>query len=111
MSKNLKTILAVLVTLMTLIGGIWAFGNTFATNSRVDKDLIEVAGAIQNQQIKSDYKFYQFMYDKLTQDMNEIKRQLRRTPDDQELRQDYQDIKEERNKIKEKMELMIKEIN
>jgi len=111
MNKYVKTILGILGTLMVLISGIWAFNSTFATNDRVDEVEIEVAGAIQNQQIKNDYKFYQFLYDKLGVDMMEIKRQLRRSPSDQMLRQEYTEKKEERDKIKEKMENMIKEIN
>lgn len=109
------TSIGVLVALLTLISGIWFFNTTFATNLRVDKEMVnievQVAGALQNQQIKSDYKFYQFMYDKLFQDMVEIKRQLRRDPNNQLLRQDYIEKKEERDKVKQRMDGMIKEIN
>jgi len=114
-SKKLITTIGVLVTLMTLIGGIWAFNNTFATNERVDKEVenieIQVAGALQNQQIKSDYNFYLFLYDKLSQDMVDIQRQLRTNPYDEMLRQDYLDKKEERIRVKQKMEEMMKKIN
>jgi hypothetical protein len=99
---------------------------TFATNERVDKVEIttekkvdtkiknfeeDVAGALQNQQIKSDYRFYQFQYDKIVQDKMEVKRQLRRDPDDQGLRQDYQELEEERKRIKQKMDELMNQIN
>jgi hypothetical protein len=124
--KNLKTILAIIGSIIVLIGAVFAFSTTFATNERVDKVEvtternigvkieqleIKVAGALQNQQIKSDYKFYQFQYDKLVRDKMEVKRQLRRNPTDQGLRQDYQEIEEERKRIKQKMDELMNKIN
>jgi len=125
-TNNLKTWIGIAVGLITIIGAIWLVGNTFATNDRVDKVEViteknintkieafevEVAGALQNQQIKSDYQFYQFLYDRLTQEMLETKRQLRRDPNDQLLRQDYVDKKEEREKLKEKMDKLMDKVN
>jgi len=125
-ANNLKTSIAIAVGVITIIGSVWVFANTFATNVRVDKEdkeiveIVEVkfknyeeivAGAIQRQGIKSDYKFYQFQYDKLFQDKMEVKRQLRRDPTNQELRQDYIEIEEERKRIKEKMDELMKQIN
>ena len=50
------------------------------------------------------------MYDKLTQDMYEIKRQLRRNPTDQDLRQDYINISNERQQVKNKMDSLMEKI-
>ena len=50
------------------------------------------------------------MYDKLTQDMYNIRRELRRDPENQELRQDYIDIKSERDRVKIKMDSMMEKI-
>lgn len=126
MFTNLKTWIGIVVGLITIVGAVWIVGSTFATNDRVDKVEVvteknintkieafevEVAGALQNQQIKSDYQFYQFLYDRLTQEMLEIKRQLRRDPNDQLLRQDYIDKKEERDKLKEKMDKLMDKVN
>jgi len=125
-TKKLKTTLAIAGSLIVLIGAVFAFATTFATNERVDKEdkaVIErvdskmktyendFAGALQNQQIKSDYKFYQFMHDKLVQDKMNIKRQLRRDPTNQELRQDYIEVEEERKRIKQKMDELMNKIN
>lgn len=120
--KKWQTILAIVVALFTIIGGVYGFTNMFATNKRVDKVEIttdkkfndfetEVAGAIQNTQMKSTYQFYQLQYDKLTRDMLDIQRQLRRDPENTLLRQDYQDVKQERNRIKDKMEKLMEKIN
>jgi len=112
--KSIVTASSIITAVFALLGGLWAFEAHYATNNKVDTEIerveIQVAGALQNYQIKSDYKFYQFMYDKLTQDMYNIKRELRRDPDNQELRQDYIDIKNERDNIKRKMDLMMEKI-
>ena len=125
-TTKLKTTLAIAGSLVVLIGAVFAFATTFATNKRVDKVEVtternvntkmkdfeeEVAGALQNQQIKSDYKFYQFQHDKLIQDKMEVKRQLRRDPNNQELRQDYLELEEERKRIKQKMDELMNKIN
>ena len=115
---NLKKIIiaaaSIITAIFTILGGLWAFENHYATNKKVDTEIerveIQVAGALQNQQIQNNYKFYQFMYDKLTQDMFEIKRQLRRFPEDQELRQDYQDVKRERSNLKGKMDSLMEKV-
>ena len=124
--SSLKTVIAIVVGLITIAGATWLFGNTFATNVRVDKEDVKiikivdvkfkkmenvVAGAIQRQGVKSDYKFYQFQHDKLLQEKREVRRQLRRDPTNQELRQDYQEIEEERKRIKNKMDQLMNEIN
>lgn len=126
MFTNLKTIIACIVGAITIVGAVWVFATTFATNDRVDKEDIKivrsvdtkmksmedvVAGALQRQEVKSDYKFYQFMHDKLVQEKMGIKRQLRRDPTNQELRQDYIEVEEERRRIKEKMDELMNKIN
>ena len=114
-TKKILTMIGSLTAILSLIGGIWAFENHYATNKRVDNEIaqveVQVAGALQNSQIKNDYKFYQFMYDKLTQDMYNLKRQLRQNPNDEALRQDYEDVLQQRKEIKIKMEELMKSIN
>lgn len=125
-SNNLKTWIGIATGLITIVAAVWVVGNTFATNNRVDKvevvternintkieELeVEVAGAIQTQQYKNNYNFYQFQHDKLVQEKMEIKRQLRRDPNNQELRQDYIELEEERKRIKRKMDELMDKIN
>ena len=113
--NNIKTILGIITAILVIIGAVWGFGFTFATNERVDKveissgkkvvDLeIQIAGALQNQQSKSDVRYWQFMYDKLTNDMYEMKRQMRRYPEDEVLKQDYRDLLDRRKGVKTKLE-------
>ena len=121
-TNNLKTWIGIATGLITIVAAVWVVGNTFATNNRVDKVEVvteqklesfevEVAGALQNQQYKNNYNFYQFQHDKLVQEKMEIKRQLRRDPNNQELRQDYLELEEERKRIKQKMDELMDKIN
>jgi len=132
-TNNLKTWIGIATGLITIVAAVWVVGNTFATNNRVDKvevvtemninkkiELfeVEVAGAlqiqnkaIQTQQLKNNYNFYQFQHDKLVQEKMEIKRQLRRDPNNQGLRQDYLELEEERKRIKQKMDELMEKIN
>jgi len=109
-NKKLLTGLGVVVTILSIIGGIWAFDAHYATDKKVDDLEIQIAGALQNQQMKSDYQFYQFMYDKLTQDIYNLKRQIRNAPWDGDLKQDYKEVIQERKEIKRKMDKAIKNI-
>jgi len=118
-TKKVITIMAALATVLTLVGGIWGFEAHYATNTRVnnvvlvaenDVDRLEVqlAGALQNQQYKSNAKYWQFMYERLIKDLTELKRQMRRYPEDDILKEDYRAlldrIKEARRKLDESME-------
>ena len=113
-TKKFFAILGAITAILSLMGGIWAFDNHYATNVKVDKEInrveVQVAGALQNQQIKNDYKFYQFQYDKLTQDLYGLKRQMRNNPNDQGLQADYNEIVQERQAIKRKMEDLLRKI-
>jgi len=112
--KSIVTASSVITAIFAIMGGLWAFENHYATNKKVNTEIkrveFEVAGAIQNQSIKSSYRFLQFQYDKLTQDMMNIKRELRRDPTNQDLREEYQDVKLERQKVKRKMESLMEKI-
>ena len=121
-TKKFLTYLGVLTAILSLVGGIWAFDSHYATDERVtevkveakekvEKLEIQIAGALQNQQQKSDVKFYQFMYDKLTQEKNAIRRELRKNPNDADLQRDYQEIIEDMKRTKQQMNEALRKIN
>lgn len=121
-TRKFLTTIGVITAILSLIGGIWAFDSHYATDERVtelkvetrenvEKVEIQFAGALLNQQQKSDVKFYQFMYDKLTQEKNEIRRQMRRYPEDIDLKRDYQEVMDERKRIKQQMDDALRKIN
>lgn len=118
-TKKVITTLAAVATVLTIIGGIWGFEAHYATNNRLnsvamaaEKDVsqleVQLAGALQNQQFKSDAKYWQFMYERLLKDVTELKRQMKRYPEDNILKEDYRAlldrIKEARKKLDESME-------
>lgn len=120
-TKKVITTISAVAAVFTLVGAIWGFETHYATNKRVDKveiaqaeevkDLeIQLAGALENTQHKLDVRYFQFMYDKLGQDLNEIRRQMRRYPEDEILKEDYKEIKQRRNDIKRQLDDAIKKI-
>lgn len=120
-TKKLIIGLSVITTLFSIMGGLWAFDSHYASAKRVDgveataKDDIKelegaVASALKNQQYKADVRYYQIMDDKLREDIYQLRKQLERDPSDELLRQDYNDLKERREKIKDKLEESIGKI-
>ena len=114
-TKKVMATIGAVIAVLSLIGGIWAIEEHYATNKTLDSKIqnveFQVAGAIQNIQIKTDYKFYQFMYDKLTADMFLLRKQIRDNPNDAVLKQDYQDVCDQRKEIKLKLEKLMQKIN
>lgn len=109
-TKKVITGLSVIATLLAIVGGIWAFENHYATSEDVKNLEVQLASALQNQQLKTDYKFYQFLYDKLQLDTFLMKKQMERNPNDNDLRLDYEELLKQKNDIKNKMEKTLKEI-
>lgn len=112
---------SIITAIFAIIGGLWAFDNHYAKSVQVTKLEIQVVQSLkqyntqqqrsqQVYQYKNDYRFYQFMYDKLTQEMYSIKRQLRRDPTDQGLQQEYIEISQERQRVKQKMDNLMGKI-
>ena len=110
MSKKFALILGIITTLLTMIGSIWAFESHYATNKTVEKLEIQIAGALENQQLKGDVRYFQFMMDKIMSDIFILKRQIEKYPEDQMLKQDYQDLLDRRKEIKIKLEQALRNI-
>ena len=120
-TKKFMTYIGVITAILSLIGGIWAFESHYATSAEVaeveirakenvEELEIQIAGALQNQQMKSNVQFYQMTYDSLTRKLNELRRQMRKYPNDQDLKQDYQELYEERKRIKNKLDESLRKI-
>ena len=114
-TKKVIASISTLAVLVSLVCGIWALEGHYQTKAEAKEKFeaveIQVAGALQNQEIRSNYKFYQFLYDKLTQDLQNIKRLLRRDPNDQELKEDYQEVKKEIKELKKKLDKLLEKIS
>ena len=122
---NLKKIIisaaSIIIAVFSIMGGMWAFENRYAKSVEVAELEVQVVQSLkqyntqqqksqQTYQYKNDYKFYQFMYDKLTQDLYQVKRQLRRFPQDQNLQREYNEISRQRQDVKRKMDSLMEKI-
>lgn len=110
-TKKVIVSLSAIATLLSVVGGIWGFEAHYVDTSEMKNFEMKIVTTIENQQYKSDVKFYQFMYDKLTTDLFELKRQMRRYPEDELLKEDYKEILNQRNKIKDKLDKSMEKIN
>ena len=114
-TKKLITSISVIASLLACAAGFWLFDGHYETKAasteKITKVEFHVAGAIQKQQIQNDYKFYQFMYDKLTRDIANYRRALTQTPNDQFLREDYKMALKQRAEIKLKLDELMRKIN
>ena len=120
-TKKVIATMSALAIVFTLVAGIWGFEAHYATNDRVDKVEIsseknvqnlelEIAGALERQQQKADVRYFQFEYDKVLNDIYELKRQLRKYPDDEVLKQDLIDLMGKKQTIKEKLDKALQKI-
>ncbi len=119
--KTIFSIIGAVAACFAILGGLWAFEDRYAKSIEIVELEIQVVQSLkqyniqqmevqQRYEYKNEYKFYQFMYDKLAQDLLEIRRQLRRDPTDAFLRQDYTDVTEQRKLVKAKMEKLMEKI-
>lgn len=120
-TKKVIVGLSAVVTIFAIVSGIWGFEIHYASNSRVNKveevtqdkfdDLeVTIAGALQNQQYKSDVRYYQIMDDKLRDDIYQLRKQLERNPSDELLKKDYEYLLDKRKQVQEKIEDSMKNI-
>lgn len=120
-TKKLVISLGVVATVLTIIGGIWAFeahyatndkvnGIAYASNEKIEQLEFKIANALDNQQYKSDVRYFQFMYDKLTNDLFQLKRQIEKYPDDPVLNQDYQEVLELRKEVRKRLDESMEKI-
>jgi len=120
-TKKVVATMSAVAAVFTLVAGIWAFEKHYATNDRVDevfmstkenvKDLeLQIAGAFERQQLKSDVRYWQFEYDKILNDIYDLKRQMRRYPEDEVLKQDLMDLLGRKKTVKEKLEKALEKI-
>jgi hypothetical protein len=120
-TKKVITTISAVAAVFTLVGAIWGFEAHYATNKRVDgveivhaDDIagleIKLAGALENTQYKSDVRFFQFMYNKLGEDLIELRRQMRRYPEDELLKEDYRVVQQKRLDIEKQLDEALKKI-
>ena len=66
-----------------------------------------VVASLEKFQRSSDYKYYSQMLEGIDDQLYKLRQWIRQHPEDQEAREDYQDLKEKRKKIKEKLDSLM----
>lgn len=120
-TKKVVATLSAVGAVFTLVAGIWAFEAHYATKDELTKVEtfsqqnvegleVQIAGALERQQQKADVRYWQFEYDRVLNDIYDLKRQMDRYPDDEVLKQDYLDLLGKKKTLKEKLEQALKKI-
>lgn len=120
-TKKVIVILSAVATVFTIVAGIWAFEAHYATNKRVDKVEKEsiasifkleeaVAGALINQQHKSDVRFFQLELERVQRDIYDLRREIEKNPQDHTLQRDYEELLRRKEIIKEKLDEALESI-
>ena len=98
-----KTIASILV-LFSLIGGVWAFEDRYISETEVEIKMEQqekvVIATLQKFKQQVDYRWYQNLYDQLTVQVINYRKLVRSNPNDEILKQEYNDVVEERKKVK-----------
>ena len=112
--KSYWKIISGVVVIFSLLGGVWAFDDRYAKEEIVAQNLQQLqqqtTQTIKQVQLKIQLQFYQMMYDNLTKEMFSYKRLLRENPNDPEIREEYERIIIERNRIKTKINELMEKI-
>ena len=120
-TKKVIVVLSAVATVFTIVAGIWAFEAHYATNTRVDKvetvhkeNLFKleetIAGALENQQYKSDARFFQFELEKVQRDIADLRRKMQQNPNDRLLEQDYEELIQRKRLLKQKLDEALQSI-
>ena len=119
--KKFIGLLSVIATIFAVLGGFWGFEDRYAKSADVKELEVQVVKTLkefsqqqmqiqQTYEYKNDYKFYQFQYDKLGNDLINLRREMRTNPDDQLLKEDYNEVKHQRELLKQKMDSLLEKI-
>lgn len=120
-TKKVIVSLSVVATLLTIVGGIWAFEAHYATNHRVDGVVLntvkkfdgfeeDIASALENLQHKSDVRFFQLTLDRINDRIYELRKEIKRNPSDDLLKQDYEDLIRRRKEVQDKIDSSMRKI-
>ena len=113
--KNNWKIISAIVLIFSFFGGVWAFDDRYCTNkalaSTLEKFQEQTQQTIKQFQLKVQLQFYQMMYDSLTKEMFTYKRMIREDPNDQDIKEEYDRIIDERKEIKTKIQKLMEQID
>lgn len=113
--KNIWKIITGIAIILGLMGGVYAIDDRYAKERRVAQSLEQfqeqTQQSIKQLRIKVQLQFYQMMYDSLTKDMISYKRMMRENPNNQDIKDEYNRIIDERNQIRIKINKLMEQID
>jgi len=101
--NNLKTVITTIVLVMSLSGGILAFDDRYVTAKEFAQAQQQQVQTMKQFQIEQERRFLEQRYQTLTDLMMTQKQLMRKYPQDQELKEDYNAIVKERDEVKQKL--------
>ena len=104
MELNLKTVASSIIVGTSLVTGILAFDSRYATSKDVEKMEQKVVKTLEQFQTNMERKTLEQRYITLTDQMYQYKILIKKNPKDDELKEDYQKIEQERIEVKKKLE-------
>lgn len=104
MELNIKTVASSIIIGLSLITGILAFDSRYATSKDMEKMEQKVVKTLEQFQTNMERKTLEQRYITLTDQMYQYKILIKKNPKDDELKEDYQKIEQERIDVKKKLE-------
>jgi outer membrane PBP1 activator LpoA protein len=103
---NIKiiNILKIVVVIVSIIGGVWAFEDRYQTKANANEVQQQTVKTIDQLQQKINYDADVRLYDQLIQRKFLYKRLIKQNPNDQDLREEYQQILDAIKRVKERLE-------
>jgi hypothetical protein len=119
--KKISSIIGAILLISAFAGAIIGFENRYVTKDEVNAKEINVVETLREFQIeqqqrsetfelKTDYKFYKFIYDDLTEKIEKYRRDIKKNPDDLFIQEEYKDLIERRREIRKKMDSILEKI-
>jgi len=100
---TIKSAIAIGVSLLTFVGGVWAFDDRYVDQGEAITTLKQYNMQIQQQIAGQEQEFKARELERLTEQYYLLKRMSRMYPDDQELLEELEIVKERRERMRESL--------
>ena len=104
LNVNIKTIIVSIITVCSLVTGIFTIDNRYARSDDMDKLEIQLVQTLKSFKKEVDRDRMEQRYLNLTDQAMQIKLFLKKAPNDQDLKDDYDSIIKEKDDVKKKLE-------
>jgi len=101
---KIANILKVVVVISSIIAAIWAFEDRYQTKANADEMQQQTVKTIDQLQQKINYDADVRLFDQLIQRKFLYKKLIKQNPNDQDLREEYQQILDAIKRVKERLE-------